>query len=75
VGNATPRPLYSQKNDPVPIIQEVRWAPGPAWMGVENLALTGILSADPIPSRYEVYASPIPVCNSWLIAFLQRSVV
>jgi len=28
--------------DPVPIVQEAGWAPGPVWTGAENLALTGI---------------------------------
>ena len=36
--NATPRRLYSRKRDPVPIVQEVGWAPDPVWTGVENLA-------------------------------------
>jgi hypothetical protein len=25
--------------DPVPIVQEAGWAPGPVWIGAENLAL------------------------------------
>jgi hypothetical protein len=28
--------------DPVPILQEAGWAPGPVWIGVENLAPIGI---------------------------------
>jgi len=32
--------------DPVPIVQEAEWAPGPVWTGTENLAPTGIRSAD-----------------------------
>ena len=32
--------------DPVPIVQEAGWAPGPVWTGVENLAPTGIRSPD-----------------------------
>ena len=38
--------------DPVPIVQEAGWAPGPVWTGVENLATTGIRSPDR-PSRSE----------------------
>ena len=34
-----PRPLFTPGKDPVPIVQETGWAPGP-----ENLAPTGILS-------------------------------
>jgi len=30
--------LYVQKRDPVRIVQEAGWAPGPVWMGMENLA-------------------------------------
>jgi hypothetical protein len=29
-------------NDPVPIVSELGWAPGPVSMGAENLASTGI---------------------------------
>ena len=32
--------------DPVPIVQEAGWAPGPVWTGAENLASTGIRSPD-----------------------------
>jgi len=34
------------KKDTVPIVQEVEWAPGPVWMGAENLSPTGIRSPD-----------------------------
>jgi len=32
--------------DPVPIVQEVGWAPGPVWSGAENLSPNGIRSPD-----------------------------
>jgi hypothetical protein len=38
VVNATPRPLYLQEIDPVPIVQKAKWAPWPVWTGAENLA-------------------------------------
>jgi hypothetical protein len=44
--NATPRPFYLQERDPVLIVQEVRWVPGPVLKGAENFALTGIRSPD-----------------------------
>jgi hypothetical protein len=34
--SATSRPLCPQKRDPVPIVQETGWAPGPVWTGAEN---------------------------------------
>jgi hypothetical protein len=33
----TPAALYPREN-PVPIVQEAGWAPGPVWTGAENLA-------------------------------------
>jgi len=51
VVNATPRPLYPG-NDPVPIVHEAGWAPGPVWTDAENLASTGIRSPDR-PARSE----------------------
>jgi len=42
----TPAALYPRQRDPVSILQEAGWAPGPVWMGVENLAPTGIRSPD-----------------------------
>jgi hypothetical protein len=32
----------AQRHDPVPIVQEAEWAPGPVWRGAENLAPTGV---------------------------------
>jgi hypothetical protein len=37
---------------PVPIVQEAGQAPGPVWMGAENLAPSGIRSSDR-PARSE----------------------
>ena len=44
--SVTPRPLLILRKDPVPIVQETGWAPGPVWTGAENLASTGIRSLD-----------------------------
>jgi hypothetical protein len=50
----TPRPLFTPGKDPVPIVLEVGWAPGPVWTGAENLTHTGILfrTVQPVASRY-----------------------
>jgi len=37
VVNATPG-LFNPRKDPVLIIQDAGWAPGPVWTGAENLA-------------------------------------
>jgi hypothetical protein len=39
-----PRSLFTLGKDPVPIVQEAGWSPGPVWTGAENLASTGIRS-------------------------------
>ena len=70
VVNATPRALYSREKDPVPIVQEAGWVPGPVWTGEENLAPTRIRSTDR-PARSEsLYRLSYPgprtysVCNN-----------
>ena len=45
--------FFTPRNDPVPIVQEAGWAPGPVWTGAENLAPTGIRSLD-CPARSSV---------------------
>ena len=50
--SVTPWPLFTPGKDPVPIVQEAGWAPGPVWTGAENLAPTGIRSPDR-PARYD----------------------
>jgi len=44
--SVTPRSLFTPEKDPVPIVQEAGWAPGPVWTGAENLSPTGIRSPD-----------------------------
>jgi hypothetical protein len=51
--------------DPVPIVQEAGWAPGPGWTGAENLALTGIRSPtiQLVASRYTYYTTQPTNCT------------
>jgi hypothetical protein len=45
VGGQAPRPgCFTPRKDPVPIVQEAGWAPGPVWTGAENPTSTGIRS-------------------------------
>ena len=44
--SVTPRPLFTPGKDPVSILREDGWAPGPVWTGAENLVPTGIWSPD-----------------------------
>jgi hypothetical protein len=52
VVNATPRPVYPWKRDPVHVVLEAWWAAGPVRTATENLAPTGIRTPDR-PARSE----------------------
>jgi len=43
---------FTPGKDPVTIVQEAGWAPGPVWTGAENFTPTGIRFPD-IPGRSE----------------------
>ena len=43
---ARPGPILPPGKNPVHILQEAGWAPGPVWTGAENLAHTAIRSPD-----------------------------
>ena len=46
-GWSTPRPgRFTSGKDPVLIVQESGWAPGPVWTGAENFDPPGIRSPD-----------------------------
>ena len=55
-GWSTPRSgRFTPWKDPVTIVQEAGWAPGPVWTGAENLAPTGIRYPNPSsPSLYRL---------------------
>jgi hypothetical protein len=64
-GWSAPRPgRFTPGNDPVPIVQEAGWAPGPVWTGAENLTPTGIRSPD-LPAR-SVVAIPTELSRAIL---------
>ena len=52
--------------DPVPILQEAGWDPGPVWTGAENLAATGIRSPDRPARSQSLYRLSSP-------AYLQKN--
>jgi len=47
--NAKTRQLYAQESDPVNIVHEAQWDPGPVWRGPENLAPHWV--SNPKPSK------------------------
>jgi hypothetical protein len=62
----TPRPLFTPRKDPVPIVQEAGWAPGPVWTGAENLDLTRIRYPDHLAHRQSLYQLHYPAHASSL---------
>ena len=62
--SVTPRPLFTPGKDPVPIVQEAVWAPGPVWRGAENLAPTGIRSQDRPARSQSLYRLRYAACKS-----------
>jgi hypothetical protein len=57
-----PGRLYPEK-DPVTVVQEAGWAPGPVWTGAEDLAPPGfdLRTVQPVASRYTDCAFPAPL--------------
>ena len=51
VVSSTPRPHFTPEKDPVPSLQDARWAPGPVWTGGKSRP-NGIRSPDR-PARSE----------------------
>jgi len=52
VGSSTPRPQFAPGKDPVPIVQEAAWTPGPVWTGGKTRP-----HGDSIPDRSDLSQS------------------
>jgi hypothetical protein len=60
-GWSVPRPgRFTPGKDPVPIVKEAGWAPGPVWTCAKNLTLTGIRSADRPARSQSLYRLSYP---------------
>jgi len=51
VVSSTPRPHFTQGKDPVPIVQEAGWAPGPVWTGGKSLPQRDSIPTRPVRSQ------------------------
>ena len=67
----TLRPLFTPGKDPVSIVQEAGWAPGPVWTGAENLASTRIRSPDRAARSQSLYRLSYPAHQKMNIACLK----
>ena len=54
--------------DRVPIVQEAGWAPGPVWIGAENLTTTGIRYLDRPARSQSLYRLSYPA-HKTLVSF------
>jgi hypothetical protein len=54
------QPLFTPRNDLVPIVQEAGWAPGLVWTGAENLAPARIRFPDCPARSQSLYRLPYP---------------
>jgi len=53
----TPRPHFTPGKDPVPILQEAGWAPGPVWTGAKSRPHRDSIPDRPALSRYTDWAT------------------
>ena len=65
VVNTTPRPLYQRERDPVPIVQEAGWAPGPERRVGKSRLPTGIRSPDRLVHTESLYLLLYPAPNRY----------
>ena len=63
--SVTPRPLFTPRKGPVPIVQKTGWAPGPVWTGAKNLLPTEIRSPDRPTRSQSLYCLRYPAHFLW----------
>ena len=72
--SSTPRPYFTLGKDPIPIVQEAGWAPGPVWTDGKSHP-TGIRSPDR-PARSSVaIPTELPGPHILVIRFLKTMAV
>ena len=66
---------FTPGKDPVPIVMEAEWAPGPVWKGAENLAPTRIRSPERPACSESLYRLryPGPEVNCSRVYWYQKS--
>ena len=69
--SSTTRPHFTVGKDPVPIVQEAGWAPGPVWTG-GKIRPHRVSIADHPASNQWLYRLSYPVhhCSSYLLDFI-----
>ena len=60
---------FTPGKNPLPIVQEARWSPGPVWTGAENLDPNGLLSPDRPARRQSLYRLSYPGPHNIMIYY------
>ena len=68
--SVTPQPLFTPRKDPVPIVQEAGWTPGPVWTCAENLTPTKIRSPDRPARSQSLYRLRYPAHTLYVISVI-----
>jgi len=69
VVSVTSRPLFTPRKEPVPIVQEAGWAPGPVWTGGKSRPHRDSIPDRPARSQ-SLYRLSCPAHISWVIKCL-----
>ena len=56
--SSTPRPHFTPGKDPVPILQEAGWAPGPVWTGGKSRPYRDSIPDRPARSSVAILSYP-----------------
>ena len=66
--SSTPRPHFTPGKDPVPILQEAVWAPGPVWLGGKSRPHRDLIPDRPARSQ-SLYQLSYPAHTQMLIRY------
>ena len=58
---------FTPGKDPVPIVQEAAWGPGPVWIEAENLAPPAWIRSPDLPARSESLADYAVMAHNHLV--------
>ena len=74
VVSSTPRPHFTPGKDPVPIVQEAGWAPGPVWTGGKSRLHRDSIPDRPVRSQslYRLSHRAHPRCVNIIIKYVIR---
>jgi len=67
VVSPTPRPHFTPRKDPVPILQEAGWAPGPVWTGGKSRPHRDSIQDRPARSSVAIPTELPRVCDLELV--------